>query len=164
MTRTLLTLTSLLVLVSPPAFAQSIASGECRGAQIRGDGEVPIQITAKPIRAAASAKTVVDYAVSLGPNNSMESLCLNGGGTVLLTLTDSTRYEFREITFEYPYGFEPASSPFKLAVVHPDSVVFHMHASPISDGFTFKYTVKVKDLQTGAMLVIDPTITNRPPV
>ena len=62
--------------------AQSVASGQCKGAQIYGNGEVPIQIAAKPIRAATSGKTVVDYSVSLGPNNSMELLCLNDTGTV----------------------------------------------------------------------------------
>lgn len=163
MTRTLLKLTSLMVLVSPAALAQSIASGQCKGAQLHGDGEVPIQIAAKQLKTATSAKSVVDYAVSLGPDNSMESLCLNGGGAVVLTLPDSGRYAFRDIRFEYPYGFEPAASPFKLAVVHPGSVVFHMQSSPVSDGLPFKYTVTVKDLQTGALLLIDPEIRNVPP-
>lgn len=64
---------------------------KCRGAQIRADGEVPIQIAARSIRIASSAKTVVDYAASLGPNNSMESLCLRGGGTVVFTLPENGR-------------------------------------------------------------------------
>lgn len=162
MFRTVCALTSLMLLGSTPALAQSITSGECRGAQLNGGGEVPIQIAARPIRAANSARTVLDYAVNLGPGNSMESLCLNGGGAVVLTLPASDRYAFRDIRFEYPYGFEPAFSPFKLAVVHPDSVVFHMQSSPVSDALTFKYTVTVEDLQTGALLVIDPTITNKP--
>lgn len=54
-------------------------------------------------------------------------------------------------------------SPFKLAVVHPDSVVFHMRAGRVSDGLPFKYTVTVKDLQTGAVLLIDPTVINKAP-
>lgn len=93
----------------------------------------------------------------------MESLCLHGDGAIVLTLPDSGRYAFRDIRFEYPYGFEPAASPFKLAVVHPNSVVFHMKSSPVPDGLTFKYTVTVKDLQTGALLVIDPPVKNQPP-
>jgi hypothetical protein len=58
----------------------------------------------------------------------------------------AARHAFRDIHFEYPYGFEPAASPFKLAVVHPDSVVLHI-ANPVSDGLTFKYTLTVKDLR-----------------
>ena len=123
---------------------------------------MPIQITAKQLKTATSAKNVLDYTVSLGPNNSMESLCLNGGGTVVFTLQNSGRYAFHDIRFEYPYGFEPAASPFKLAVIHPGSVVFHMQASPVSDGLTFKYTLTMKDLQTGALLVIDPEVNNKP--
>ncbi len=130
--------------------------------QIYGDGEVPIQIAAKQIRSVSSAKSLIDYNVSLGSNNSMESLCMTGGGAVVLTLQDPSRYSFRDIRFEYPYGFEPTASPFKLAVIHSDSVVFHMRSSPISDGLSFKYAITVKDLQTGAILVIDPQVTNKP--
>ena len=155
-----LVLATLLVLPAAPALAQNIATGACKGAQVYGDGEVSIQIQANSIKAAATAKNVVDYGVSLGPNNSMEVLCLHGGGSVVLTLADSGRYAFRDIRFEYPYGFEPAASPFKLAVVQPDSVVLHMISSPVSDGLFFKYTLTVKDLQTGALLVIDPMIDN----
>lgn len=163
MTRNLLKLTCLMMCVSPTAVAQSVASGQCEGAQIYGDGEVRIQITARQIRSASSARSVTDYGVSLGANNSMESLCMNGGGAVVLTLPSGGRYAFQDIRFEYPYGFEPVASPFKLAVIHPDSVIFHMHSSAVSDGLSFKYTVTVKDLQTGALLVIDPEIKNRPP-
>jgi hypothetical protein len=152
-----------LVLPAAQVAAQSVASGHCKGAQIYGDGEAPIQIAAKPIRAETSAKTVVDYSVGLGPNNSVESPCLHGTGTVVLTLTDSSRFQFQDIRFEYPYGFEPAASPFKLAVVRANGVVFHMHSSPVSDGLTFRYTVTVKDLQTGALLVIDPAVINKQP-
>lgn len=81
---------------------------------------------------------------------------------MILTLVDPLRYAFRDIKFEYPYGFEPSESPFKLAVVDSDSVVFHMQSSPVSDGLSFKYTVIVKDLQTGALLIIDPPIKNKP--
>ncbi len=162
MFRKILTLLSFAAFVSSSALAQSVASGQCQGVRISGAGEVPIQISAKQFRTATSAKSVVDFAVSLGSNNGMAALCLQGGGTVALTLQDSQRYAFLDIRFEYPYGFEPAASPFKLAVVHPGSVVFHMQSSPVSDGLTFKYTVTVKDLQTGAVLIIDPTIVNVP--
>lgn len=80
----------------------------------------------------------------------------------MLTLPAGGRYAFRDVRFEYPYGFEPAASPFKLAAIHADALVFHMHSSPVSDGLSFKYTVTVKDLQTGAILVIDPQVTNKP--
>jgi hypothetical protein len=116
-------LAALVVLPAAPVIAQDIATGGCKGARVYGDGEVPIQIQAKSIKAARSAKNVVDYGISVGPNNSMEVLCLHGGGSVVFTLSDSGRYAFRDIRFEYPYGFEPAASPFKLAVVQPDSVV-----------------------------------------
>lgn len=149
-------LAALIAAPAAPAFAV------CKGAQIHGDGEVPVQIQARQIKAASSGRNVVDYGVSLGPDNSMEVLCLHGGGSVVLTLADSGRYDFRDIRFEYPYGFEPAASPFKLAVVHADSVVFHMASSPVSDGLLFKYTLLVKDVQTGAVLVIDPMIGTDP--
>jgi len=89
---------------------------------------------------------------------------MTDGGVILLTLQDAGRYAFRDIKFEYPYGFEPTESPFKLAVVNSGNVVVHMQSSPVSDGLSFKYTVTVKDLQTGALLVIDPRITNTPTV
>lgn len=152
-----LALATLIAAPTAPAFAA------CKGAHIYGEGEVPVQIQAKQIKAASSSRNVVDYGVSLGPNNSMEVLCLHGGGRVVLTLADSGRYDFRDIRFEYPYGFEPAASPFKLAVVHADSVVVHMASSPVSDGLLFKYTLLVKDVQTGALLVIDPMIGTDPP-
>lgn len=47
-------------------------------------------------------------------------------------------------------------------MIHSGSVVMHMMASPVSDGLTFKYTLTSKDLQTGALLVIDPTVKNQP--
>lgn len=97
-----LMLLPLLALPAAHAVAQSVASGECRGAQIYGDGEVPIQIQARQLSTASSARNVVDYAVSLGANNAMDSLCLHGGGTVVLTLADSGRFRFQDIRFEYP--------------------------------------------------------------
>lgn len=162
MSRIACTLTSLMLLAAAPAFAQPIDSGGCRGAQIYGDAAVPILITPKPIRTAATARKVLDYKVSLGPDNRLECLCLHGDATVVLTLPDSRRYEFHDIRFEYPYGFEPAYTPFKLSVVHRNSLLFHMESNAASDGLRFKYTVTVKDRHTGALLIIDPTVTNRP--
>lgn len=162
MSRTACTLTSLLLFASVPALADSIDTGGCPGAQIYGDAEVPIQITPKTIRTATTAKKVLDYKVSLGPDNSLECLCLHGDATVVLTLPHSGRYEFRDIQFEYPYGFEPAYTPFKLSVVRDNSLLFHMESNAASDGLRFKYTVTVKDRQTGSLLIIDPTVTNRP--
>lgn len=144
------------------ATAQSIASEECKGATIRDRSEVPIRINSKQAKSLNSAKAITNYSVSIGPGNSMESLCMTGGGNVILALADPLRYAFRDIRFEYPYGFEPAESPFKLAVVQSDSVVFYMQSGPVSDGLHFKYTAVVKDLQAGALLMIDPPIRSKP--
>lgn len=148
------------LVLSTPSAAQTIASGSCRGAQVYGNAEVSVSIRALAFKAPASARSVFDYDASLGPNDSMETLCLHGGGVVVFTLADSGRHAFRDIRFEYPYGFEPAASPFKLTSVNADSVVLHMASGPASDGLLFKYSLGVKDLQTGAVLTIDPMIDN----
>lgn len=148
------------LLLPSVAAAQTLGSSDCKGAQFYGNAEVSVVIQAGSFKSPASARPVPDYDVSLGPNDSLRTLCLHGDGAVVFLLADSSRYAFRDIRFEYPFGFEPVASPFKLTSVLPGSVVLHMASSPASDGLLFKYTLTVKDQQTGAVLSIDPMIGN----
>lgn len=148
-----------LAFVASAGSAQTVSNGNCRGFQVLGDVEVPLLIQART-RTLSSARQVADYDVQLGDDDRMSTLCLHGGGDVVLVLPEGGRYRFRGIEFEYPYGFEPAVSPFKLAVIQPASLRFHMRPGTASDGLPFKYTLTVEDVKTGALLLIDPMVVN----
>lgn len=97
---------------------------------------------------------------TLGPGDSQNEVCFDADSTLVFTLSDSRRYAFRDIAFDLPFGFEPAGSPFKLWAVHPQSIVVHVASTAESAGYTFKYTIWVEDLKTGAVIAIDPYVTN----
>jgi hypothetical protein len=106
----------------------------------------------------SSGRYVLDYSASLGPANSQNTVCFSGDSTLVYTLSDSGRYAFRDIVFELPFGYEPAASPFKLWTVQAQSIVVHVVDTPEASGQVFKYTIKVEDRRTGAIISIDPEV------
>jgi len=152
-----------IALFASAAYAQNEISQRCVGHEISPLDEVLVEIQTESIAIFSTAQRITGYAAILGPGNSQNSVCFNTDSTLVLTLSDSRRYAFRGIEFEYPFGFDPRSSPFKLWVVHPQSIVVHLVPTTGSVGHSFKYTIKVEDLKTGAMISIDPTVSNVPP-
>lgn len=143
-------------LAATPAHAATASA--CDGYAVNGTAEISVDVRAQPIVLPSSGRYVLDYSASLGPANSQNTVCFSGDSTLVYTLGDSGRYAFRDIVFELPFGYEPAASPFKLWTVQAQSIVVHVVDTPEASGQVFKYTIKVEDRRTGAIISIDPEV------
>ncbi|PKM16979.1 MAG: hypothetical protein CVV12_00540 [Gammaproteobacteria bacterium HGW-Gammaproteobacteria-2] len=153
-----LTMLAAALAVTPSHAATASA---CDGYPVDGTAEISVDVRAQPMALPSSGRYVLDYSASLGPANSQNTVCFSGDSTLIYTLSDSGRYAFRDIVFELPFGYEPAASPFKLWTVQAQSIVVHVVDTPESAGQVFKYTIKVEDRRTGAIIFIDPELSDR---
>jgi len=155
-----ITLPALAVLATALAapHAQAATASACEGYPVDGTAEISVEVRAQPIALPSSGRYVLDYRASLGPADSQSTVCFSGDSTLVYTLSDSGRYAFRDIVFELPFGYEPAASPFKHWTVQAQSIVVHVVDTPDANGQVFKYTLKVEDRRTGAIIFIDPEV------
>lgn len=142
--------------------ARAATASACDGYPVDGTAEISVDVRAQPLALPSSGRYVLDYSASLGPADSQNTICFNGDSTLVYTLTDGGRYAFRDVVFALPFGYEPAASPFKLWTVQPQSIVVHLVDAPAAAGQVFKYTIKVEDRRTGAIIFIDPELWIRP--
>ena len=154
---TLPVLTVLAAALAAP-HAQAATASACEGYPVDGTAEISVEVRAQPIALPSSGRYVLDYRASLGPADSQSTVCFSGDSTLVYTLSDSGRYAFRDIVFELPFGYEPAASPFKHWTVQAQSIVVHVVDTPDANGQVFKYTLKVEDRRTGAIIFIDPEV------
>jgi len=141
--------------------AQAATASACDGYPVDGTAEISVDVRAQPLALPSSGRYVLDYSASLGPADSQRKICFSGDTTLVYTLADGGRYAFRDIVFALPFGYEPAASPFKLWTVQPQSIVVHVADTPAAAGQVFKYTIKVEDRRTGAIIFIDPEVGDR---
>lgn len=144
------------------AYAHDETNAQCNGYRVSGTERIIVDIQTESIAIPGSARRITDYVATLGPDDSQSKVCFDADSSLVFTLSDSGRYAFRDIAFEYPFGFEPAGSPFKQWAVHSQSIIVHLVPTPGSTGYTFKYTIPVEDLNTGTMVAIDPQVGNDP--
>lgn len=149
---------TLLALALTAGYAHAGTAGQCEGSPVAGVAEIGVELRAQPLAVPGSGRYVLDYSASLGPADSQSSICFDGDTTLVYTLADSGRYAFRDIVFELPFGYEPSASPFKLWTVLPQTIVVHVIGTPEATGQVFKYSIKVEDRRTGAIIVIDPQV------
>lgn len=153
---------TLLAMALAATQAQAATAGACEGYQVGGIAEISVDVRAQPLALPSSGRYVYDYSASLGPADSQNAICFSGDSTLVYTLGDSGRYAFRDIVYELPFGYEPVASPFRQWSVQAQSIVVHVVDVPGAAGQVFKYTIKVEDRRTGAIISIDPQVTNRP--
>lgn len=141
--------------------AHAATAATCDGYPVDGTAEIGVDVRAQPMALPSNGRYVLDYSASLGPADSQNTICFSGDSTLVYTLADGGRYAFRDIVFALPFGYEPTASPFKLWTVQPQSIVVHIVDTPESAGQVFKYTIKVEDRRTGAIISIDPELSDR---
>ncbi len=114
---------------------------------------------------ADSGVRVNDYVIRLGALDQYAAICVRGIAptTLVFDLSGSgEEYVFEDIRYDFPTGFAPSDSPFKLSIVGKRTINVRFQGSKATLGRTFKYDLILRNVDTGERLILDPPINNRP--